>query len=233
VIHRIIRVLGLASEPRKLAKKLRMESLRLSPRLRPWKNDPVFAPLYACIRDRTLVDQRRSFLLYELLRSAVTLPGAIAEVGVYRGGTARLLAQVAGEGGKPVHLFDTFSGMPDTDERDLYIGGDFGDTSLQAVRKLLAGCRNVVFHPGFFPETTRGLEDERFCFVHVDADIAQSVADCCCFFYPRLSSGGFMVFDDYGFKSCPGAKLSVDAFFENKVERPIRLTTTQCFVVKR
>ncbi len=233
MIHRIGRVIGLLSEPRKLAKKLRIESMRLSPHLRPWQDDARFAPLYANAKGRTLVDQKRSFLLYELLRSALTLPGSIAEVGVYRGGTARLFAELAVEVGKPLHLFDTFSGMPETDDRDLHIGGDFADTSLEAVRQLLAGYRDVVFHPGFFPETAKGLETERFCFVHVDADIAQSVADCCSFFYPRLSSGGFMVFDDYGFKSCPGAKLSVDAFFDTTVEKPIRLTTTQCFVVKR
>lgn len=41
-----------------------------------------------------------------------------------------------------------------------------------------------------------------------------------------------MVFDDYGFLSCPGAKLAVDQFFSDKPEYPCHLPTGQCFVIK-
>jgi len=41
-----------------------------------------------------------------------------------------------------------------------------------------------------------------------------------------------MVFDDYGFESCPGAKAAVDEFFSGKIERPWYLPSGQCAVVK-
>ncbi len=40
-----------------------------------------------------------------------------------------------------------------------------------------------------------------------------------------------MVFDDYGFESCPGAKQAVDEFFADKNERPWYLPTGQCVVI--
>ena len=42
------------------------------------------------------------------------------------------------------------------------------------------------------------------CWAHIDVDIYQSVRDCISFIYPRLSPGGFMIFDDYGFPKLPG-----------------------------
>jgi len=77
------------------------------------------------------------------------------------------------------------------------------------------------------------MEAERFCFVHVDADIYRSVLDACAFFWPRLSPGGVLVFDDYGFESCPGAKRAVDEYFAGAMDRPWYLPSGQCVVVKR
>jgi O-methyltransferase len=45
--------------------------------------------------------------------------------------------------------------------------------------------------------------------------------------------GGIIVYDDYGFHSCTGAKIAVDEFYTGKEERPIYLPTGQCIVIKR
>jgi O-methyltransferase len=47
-----------------------------------------------------------------------------------------------------------------------------------------------------------------------------------------MVTGGIMIFDDYGFLSCPGAKLAVDEYFADKPVYPCRLPTGQCFVIK-
>jgi O-methyltransferase len=41
-----------------------------------------------------------------------------------------------------------------------------------------------------------------------------------------------MVFDDYGFLTCPGAKKAVDEFFSDKREYPCYLPTGQAIVTK-
>ena len=198
-----------------------------------WDQDSAFKRIFNKI-DYTLVDHARCYVLHQFAKQASALPGDLAEVGVYKGGTAKLLAlTIALRAKKTVHLFDTFAGMPPADAAvDCHHEGDLGDTSLQAVQRHLRDCDNVRFYPGFFPDTAGPVENLRFCLVHVDADIYQSVKDSCTFFYSRLESGGIMVFDDYGFPSCPGARKAVDEFFASKPECPVYLPSGQCVVVR-
>jgi O-methyltransferase len=205
----------------------------LSPRIR-WQDVADFATLWPAASQRTLVDEARAQTLYQLARHATGLEGSLAEIGVYRGGTASLLAPLADARGRKLHLFDTFAGMPETDvKRDLLAAGDFADTSLAEVKRFLAGRTSPVFHQGMFPDTAGPVEGERFSLVHVDADIASSVQACCDFFYDRLVPGGVMVFDDYGFTSCPGAKTTADAFFAGKPEPLLHLVTSQAIAIKQ
>ena len=162
------------------------------------------------------------------------MQGEFWECGVYRGGTAVMLAEMLtrheGQASR-LHLFDTFAGMPDTDpDRDFHVRGEFADTSEAAVRGRVGDQRGVVFHPGLIPQTFEGLETRRVAFAHVDVDIYRSVVDCCEFLMPRMVPGGFVVFDDYGFPSCPGARQAVDEFFRDRPERPLVLSTGQAVV---
>jgi O-methyltransferase len=160
--------------------------------------------------------------------------GDIAEVGVYKGGSGKLLSNVFKHTNKKIYLFDTFSGMPETDlQKDWHRKGDFSETSVETVKYYLRDCENVLIYSGLFPRSARNLEVKTFCLVHVDADIYKSVIDCCNFFYPKMVSGGILIFDDYGFITCPGAKIAVDEFFLHKPENICYLPTGQCFVVKR
>ena len=206
--------------------------LRRNP-LALWKDDAEFQAVMRGVRGRTLVDERRCFILWQLAHQVATLGGEVAEIGVYRGGTARLLARAFGKSGKRVHLFDTFEGMPEADATlDHHVRGEFGDAPVDDVRGYLSDCKNVELHPGHFPATAAVVAASSFAFVHVDTDINQSVADCCEFFYPRLDPGGVMAFDDYGFVSCPGAKKAVDDFFAGRRERPVYLPTGQAVVTR-
>ncbi|GJG86047.1 hypothetical protein tb265_12280 [Gemmatimonadetes bacterium T265] len=198
-----------------------------------WETDEAFQALRREMEGHTVVTDVDSYLSYGLARHARSLPGAVAEVGVYRGGTAKMFAKVFAPSGKTVHLFDTFAGMPAVDPtKDFHHAGDFADVSVDGVREYLQDCPNVRLYPGFFPATAGPIEDETFCFVHVDVDIYTSVRDCCRFFYPRLVTGGTIVFDDYGRGTCPGAKRAVDEFFAGTPEQPVYLPTGQAFVVK-
>ena len=68
---------------------------------------------------------------------------------------------------------------------------------------------NVYFHKGLIPDTFRGLESTEITFAHVDVDIYEAIRACCEFIFPRLCVSGFMVFDDYGAPTCPGARAAV------------------------
>jgi O-methyltransferase len=198
-----------------------------------WDQDATFDMLYRQLAGHTLVDKTRCYMLYQCAKQAAGLSGDIAEVGVYRGGTARLLCKAIETTGKATHLFDTFAGMPVVrPDKDIHREGDFNDTSIERARSYLSDCRNVHFYQGIFPQTAAPVAQKSFACVHIDVDIYQSIVDCCTFFYPRMTRGGIMIFDDYGFISCPGVKQAVDAFFKNQPEVPIYLPTGQCMIVR-
>ncbi len=204
------------------------------PLFSPWLGGGEFGSIISMVSPYSLVSPDRVWILYTLALQARHLAGDFWECGVYKGGTAMMLAKVmADTSGKRLCLFDTFEGMPETDpDRDYHRKGDFSDTSLNAVRARVGNAANIVYHSGFIPDTFQGLENEQIAIAHVDVDIYQSVLDCCNFIYPRLVGGGFFVFDDYGFPSCPGARLAVDSFFADKRECPLVLPTGQAVVVK-
>ncbi len=101
---------------------------------------------------------------------------------------------------------------------------------MHAVRAYLAPHPEVRLHTGVFPETAGALANRRFSFVHVDAVLYRSVLSACEFFYPRLVTGGVMVFDDYLPPHCPGEKRAVDEFFAGTPDTPILMPTRQCIV---
>jgi len=174
-------------------------------------------------------------MIYQLVKQIVNLDGDIAEIGVYKGRSAKVIALTVEKSPKNVYLFDTFSGMPEVDpEKDnFYQTGSLADTSLAEVTEFLKDCRNVTIYPGFFPDTAKPLIDKKFAFVHIDVDIYQSVLECCKICYPRMVSSGIMVFDDPGFTDCAGAKLAMEEFFTDKEENPIYLATAQVMVIKK
>ncbi len=172
--------------------------------------------------------------LWALARDAALRPGAWAEAGVYRGGSAELLCAIK-PAATPFHLFDTFGGMPSVETGDgAFRPGDFADTSVSAVRARLAGTPGLSFHPGFFPDSaaTEELRATRFQFVHLDLDLYQSTLAGLEFFYPRLLPGGALISHDYGDITVPGVKRAFDDFLRNRPERVTPLWLTQGVLIK-
>jgi O-methyltransferase len=154
------------------------------------------------------------------------LQGAIAELGVYRGETSRLLHQLAPD--RSLYLFDTFSGFPDEGD------GRFDNTAEEVVLRTIGDRQGVIIKKGVFPATAAGLEGERFAFVMLDADRYQVTHDGLAFFYPRLSPGGFIFVHDYNSpESDHGVARAVDAFFADKPEWPVELPDRAGSVVIR
>lgn len=202
----------------------------------PWEGAPDFTEHYQAVREHTLVSPDRCYVLWRTLRQALRLPGAVVECGVFRGGTALLEARTlaaAAETGRELHLFDSFEGMPaGVADEESFAPGDLSRTSPERVRRLLAEYPSVHLHVGFIPATFAGLELPRVAWAHIDLDIYEAVRDAIAFLFPRLVPGGFLVFDDYGFPSCAGARRAVDEAFANRDEVPLCLPTGQCLVVK-
>jgi O-methyltransferase len=200
----------------------------------PWAS-PDFDRYYRIAEPKTLVSRDRCYVLERLLRHALTVHGDVMECGVYKGGTAAMLARILRESqsGKTLYLLDTFDGMPETDPAfDLHRKGDFSDTSLRAVQEFVGTDSLCVYKPGIIPDSFAGLEDRTFAFCHIDLDIYRSITDALEFIWPRITPAGVVIFDDYGFPTCPGALRAVDEFFTGKQAFPLCLPTGQAMVIR-
>jgi O-methyltransferase len=170
-------------------------------------------------------DNTRRDMLVLLLRTIVDnkVEGDIAELGVYKGFTAKLFHHYAPE--RMIHLFDTFEGFTnrsvatEQENTNMQISASlFSDTSVEAVKKyILPMNNNIRFYQGYFPESiSDDIEQTIFSFVHLDADLYQPIYDALTFFYPRMQANGMIVVHDYN--SWPGARKAVEDYLSDKTE---------------
>jgi O-methyltransferase len=171
-------------------------------------------------------------VLYNAVKASSKVAGDIAEVGVYKGGSARLICEK--KGNRKLHLFDTFKGVPTP-------GGHSGpgekpeglyDSTLEDIKKYLAGFPDVNYYEGFFPGTAGPVENIRFSMINLDVDWYESTRDCLNFFYPRMNPGGVIISHDYNYENLPGVKKAFDEFFKDRPEVIIEPPGTQCMIIK-
>lgn len=205
----------------------------------PWLGHPLIEAVVGKLvaaNAKTLVNRDRLYVLSSLLANTLLLQGEVWEAGVYQGGSATLISELMRRSDLTdtnLRLFDTFEGMPETNAKfDKHKKGDFSDASLDGVTQLVGNDDFIHYHQGLVPDTFNGLEYKRIRFAHVDLDIYEPILASCEFIWPRLCSGGVMVFDDYGFVTCPGAKKAVDEYFKALPVKPLVLPTGQAIIFK-
>ena len=170
-------------------------------------------------------DIGRFYMIYLNVKQILEdrIPGAFVELGVYRGNSAKLLADLAKPEQREVFLFDTFEGF---DRRDLKgLDGEkpvlFTNTSLADVKRLV-GTDGVTYVPGFFPESAAHITmPQQIAVAHIDCDLYEPMKAGLEWFYPRLSVGGILILHDYASGDWPGAKRAIDEFFAARAEKPI------------
>lgn len=192
----------------------------------PWRTDQAFVDTYAVVKGHTLVDVYRCYELWQLVAECARVPGALLEVGVWRGGSGALIAKRARMLGitDTVYLCDTFSGVVKAGPLDTqYRGGEHADASKDVVTNVLDAVKvdGVKILVGTFPEETGGrINDSVFRFCHIDVDVYQSAKDVLEWVWPKLAVGGIVVFDDYGFSTCEGVTRLVNEE-RNKKDRAV------------
>lgn len=152
------------------------------------------------------------------------IKGAVAEVGVYRGEFAKIINILFKD--RKLYLFDTFEGfdinevkhdleksliVDKTRERLVYHGNLFENTNVDIVMKKMTYPNNCIIKKGFFPDTAIGVE-EQFSFVSIDVDLYNPIYNALEFFYPRLSTGGYIFVHDYNVRNYLGVKKAVQNF---------------------
>lgn len=177
---------------------------------------------WARIRRLSVMSEPQLHTLHSEALKVIHLPGDVAELGVYRGGSALLLAQTVPR--KSVFAFESFTGLTNLTSQDLirsapgergHAHGDFAirsDAERSRVRRRLA-VAGVRFCEGLFSDCCDEAADAIFCFAHFDADSYESAWQFLEFFFPRLVPGGRLVLDDVGWPATPGVCKAMRDYF--------------------
>ncbi len=171
-------------------------------------------------------DKQRFVLFWlQLKRLSAVVPddAVMAELGVYRGQTARLLQLMAPQ--RQLFLFDTFEGFREEDLEDesgkalAYTSASFADTSMALVQEKLSPLDKTSFFKGDFSSLISEIPEVKYAFVTIDADLAAPTLAGLRYFYPRLYPGGVIIVHDYN-ENWPSLMEAVDAFLTTIPEQP-------------
>jgi O-methyltransferase len=170
--------------------------------------------------------------LISLIEKTRQVPGDLAECGTFRGASLIPMGIYLKQQGikKRIYSFDSFEGFAPSVTEDLKFGGThdewkqpgvMNDTSYELVAEKAKtfDLDNVTLVKGFFETTFPSHAGLTFSYVHLDCDAYSAYRECLTFFYPRLSAGGIISFDEYNDPPWPGCNKAVDEFLSDKPEK--------------
>jgi O-methyltransferase len=154
-------------------------------------------------------DYARLATLELLCRRLENVPGAAAELGVYKGFFARCINMLLPD--RKLYLFDSFEGFGEGDCAAESFQAAHRNTAIDRVLAIMPHPEEITVRPGFFPGSLDGLE-ERFCLVSLDVDFYQTTLEGLRYFWPRLEQGGYLMLHDWGSLSLPGVKRALEDY---------------------
>lgn len=207
-----------------------------------WLHDEEYLRVWSSFPGGSKNIHERKFNFYNIAKSIRNVPGDLAECGVFHGGSSHLMLAATSETDKHLHGFDSFEGLSEPNEIDLaskdytfkWKKHDMRFDINKTHSNLRQHQGRFTLYKGWIPERFIEVQSRKFSLVHIDVDLYEPTKAALEFFYPRLSVGGVIVCDDYGFESCPGAKKAMDNFVSGKPESSvIHLTTGQGVIVRQ
>jgi O-methyltransferase len=178
----------------------------------------------------TMVGRKRLRNFRDLIERTIEdgVPGDIIETGVWRGGAsimARAVLMAHDIRDRKVIVADSFAGLPPP-ATDQYPADH--DSKLHEFPELAISLEQVqenfqkfdllddqvVFLKGWFRDTMPTVTSERFSVLRLDGDMYESTIDPLLHLYDRLSVGGWVIVDDYGF--VPASKQATHDFLDSR-----------------
>ena len=223
-IEKFLNIFGFTATFNFLSRGKEYETILPTATYAPWKVDKEFNDIYKKIIDYTYVDKYRCYDLWRLIDEIKKIPGALIEIGVWRGGTGAIISKKAELCGiqDTIYLCDTFEGIVKTNKLvdPFYYNGAHKDTSMKIVSDLIhkdLNLKKVQILKGIFPdESQKSIKENTFRFCHIDVDVYQSAKDIVEWIWDKMSIGGLIVFDDYGAEGCRGITQYVEEIRTNK-----------------
>tara|TARA_R110002074_G_scaffold274885_1_gene446439 strand:+ start:3494 stop:5098 length:1605 start_codon:yes stop_codon:yes gene_type:complete len=176
----------------------------------------------------------------------LAIDGDFVECGTFRGDMAAFISACCDLSAvnKTFYLFDSFEGFsprlssqddfPDNPKFLEYTNQFYKKEGLyESVVARFAPHPNVKVIGGFLPETLDGASPEKISFLHVDLNSWQAETACMEVLYDRISPGGVIIYDDYGWKLFHKQKEAADAFMTSRNNSILELPTGQGLAIKK
>lgn len=148
--------------------------------------------------------------LEAICRELDDVPGAMAELGVFRGEFAAAMNALQPE--RTLYLFDTFAGFDPNEAAPEGLAAAHENASADAVLRRLPSAEKAIVRAGLFPETAAGLEAETFALVSLDADLEESTLAGLRWFAPRMEPGGYLLLHDWNHPGLPGVRRALERY---------------------
>ncbi len=175
----------------------------------------------------------RVYILLYLAESCQTIPGDYVELGCHKGTTAKRVTERIDfkSLGKHYWLYDLFGWSPG--DEHTHMPGHDNPRMYEDVVGRFANEPWVSIIRGSVPDSfSQGFPDQ-ICFAHIDMNHPVPEAGALQEVLPRLSPGGFIVFDDYGWWGYSAQKRALDPIAEEHGLQILELPTGQGLLLKR
>ena len=161
----------------------------------------------------------------------LSLAGDLIEAGSYRGTSARIVCDYIDLGTTPKHfyLYDLFEPVA---AEDLVVLPEHGDKLFERVTRRFADLPNVHVIQGSVPQVLHGTAPDKIAFLHLDMNNVAAEIGALERLFERVTPGGTIILDDYGWLGYRAQKEAEDAFFAARGYRVLELPTGQGLVVK-
>lgn len=153
----------------------------------------------------TMLSYDRAQSLASIAKKVAHLDGEFWDVGCNGGGSAAIMKEAVPTSN--IRLFDSFEGLPECTQED----GDYGREKVVGEFKIPYQDflrRLGSIHPGWVPETFKGLEESKISLAHVDLDYYKGTKEALQFILPRIVPSGCVIVDDYD-SNWVGVQLAV------------------------
>jgi O-methyltransferase len=178
-------------------------------------------------------------------RQALLIEGHFVECGVYQGDMSWVVTEMVDLPSRcrTMYLYDTFSGFsdkytsvadfPDSPQFLQIAQAEYAREGIyEAVVKRFSTKSYVEVIRGVVPDVLNGTAPEKIAFLHLDMNSPGPEQGALEFLFDRITPGGLIIFDDYGWAIFDKQKQSADEFMVSRGLTVLELPTGQGLAIK-
>ena len=199
--------------------------------------DPRFTDSYAKGALDAPPIEYRAYVCCWAAQQALKVPGDFVECGVNLGWLSVTICHYLdfAKVDRSFYLFDTYEGIPAEqiapDERARAALHNYSEC-YETARDRFAPFPNAKLVRGRIPDSLSDVSINKVAYLSIDMNIEKPERAAIEFFWPKVSSGGIVVLDDYGFGGYEAQHNSMDEFAAKVGVSILTLPTGQGMIVK-